>query len=229
MSLEDIEILIPTYKEAQNLPITLRLLKETGITNITILDAKSEDGTEEIAIKNNCKIIIDEKPRLGFGHSLINGINASKSKYLCVFDADGSFEPRSIIEMYKLLKKRNLDFVFGSRYLGGNKSDDDTLLTILGNYIFTKLINLLFNFNTSDALFLYLFGKTETFQKLELEEQDFKICTEALIKANLKFNCDEIFSKEHKRLYGSTKVNRFLDGFKIMTNIIKMYINQKKI
>ena len=49
----------------------------------------------------------------------------------------------------------------------------------------------MFNFNTTDALFLYLFGKRECFINLNLEEKDFKICTEALIKARTNYKCDE--------------------------------------
>ena len=89
--------------------------------------------------------------------------------------------------MKKLLEEKNLDFVFGSRYIDGNKSDDDTLLTQFGNF-FYKVNFILFNFKTTDALFLYLFGKRECFIDLKLEEKDFKICTEALIKARANYN-----------------------------------------
>ena len=221
-------MLVPTYKEAENLPNTIHLLKKNGFSNITILDANSKDGTEEIAKKNNCKILVDEKIRMGFGHSLINGINQLDSEYFCIFDADGSFDPTSIEKMYNMLKFNNLDFVFGSRYKNNNKSDDDILVTAVGNYFFTKLVNLLFKFKISDALFLFLFGKSSSLQKLNLKEQDFRICTEILIKANLKFSCDEIFSKEFKRIYGKSKVNHFKDGFNILVNIIELFINKKK-
>lgn len=227
INLQNIEILIPSYNEAKNLPHTIKSLHDHGLKNITILDAKSDDGTEEVAEKFNCKILIDPKKRMGFGYSLTNGIKKSKSKYLCIFDADGSFDPKSILEMHKLLEERNIDFVFGSRYLDGNKSDDDTFVTTIGNYFFTQIINILFNFKTSDALFLYLFGKTECFQKLNLKEKDFKICTEILIKAHTFFKCREIFSYEAPRLHGETKVNRLLDGFKILINILAMYFKIK--
>ena len=35
----------------------------------------------------------------------------------------------------------NYDFIFGSRYLKNGKSDDDTFLTVIGNYVFTKIGN----------------------------------------------------------------------------------------
>ncbi|WP_440934852.1 glycosyltransferase family 2 protein [Candidatus Pelagibacter sp.] len=226
MNLNDVEILIPTFNEEKNLPITINSLKKAGLENLTILDALSDDETVKVAKENNCKVLIDPTRRLGFGYSLINGIKNSKSKYLCIFDADGSFDPNTISQMKNLLEAKNLDFVFGSRYLNGNKSDDDTLLTRFGNFLFTKLISLLFNFNTTDALFLYLFGKRECFINLNLEEKDFKICTEALIKARTNYKCDEIYSHENKRIFGTTKVNRFKDGYLMLSNVFNLWLKK---
>lgn len=129
--------------------------------------------------------------------------------------------------MYELLKNNNLDFVFGSRYIDNRKSDDDTIITQFGNFFFTKLISVLFNFETTDALFLFLFGKKDCFEKLELKEKDFKICIEALVKARLEFKCEEIFSHEAKRIHGETKVNRLFDGLKILYSIINLYLKVK--
>ena len=43
--------------------------------------------------------------------------------------------------MQKMLINQKLDFVFGSRYQNDSGSQDDTLLTFIGNYFFTKLEN----------------------------------------------------------------------------------------
>lgn len=226
MILDDVEILIPTFNEERNLQFTIDSLKKAGLINLTVLDALSDDGTVEVAKKNNCKVLIDPSRRMGFGYSLINGIKNSKSKYLCIFDADGSFDATTILKMKKMLIEKNLDFVFGSRYLHGNKSDDDTLLTKFGNFVFTKLISILFNFKTTDALFLYLFGKKHCFEELNLKEEDFKICTEALIKARSSYKCEEIYSHEKKRIYGTTKVNRFKDGYLMLSNVFSLWLKK---
>jgi glycosyltransferase involved in cell wall biosynthesis len=226
MNLNDIEILIPTFNEEKNLPITINSLKKIGFNNLTILDALSDDETVKVAKENNCKVLVDPTRRLGFGYSVINGINSSSSKYLCIFDADGSFDPNTILLMKDILEQKKLDFIFGSRYLDGNTSDDDTLITKFGNFFFTKLISLLFNFKTSDALFLYLFGKRECFINLNLQEKDFKICTEALIKARTGYKCEEIYSHENKRMFGTTKVDRVKDGYLMLRNIFSLWLKK---
>ncbi|MBF0473800.1 MAG: hypothetical protein HQK93_08735, partial [Nitrospirae bacterium] len=47
-----------------------------------------------------------------------------------------------------------------SRYLDGAKSYDDTLLTRIGNFIYTKLIGNLFGFYYTDALVIFRAYKT---------------------------------------------------------------------
>ena len=80
-----------------------------------------------------------------------------------------------------------------------------------------------FKFNITEALFLYCISETEKFKKLKLTSNDFRICTEILIKAYKSFSCKEIFSKERKREYGTSKVNKISDGLKLLQNIFILY------
>ena len=222
----EIEILIPTFNEEGNIEKVIKELNQEGYNNITLLDANSVDQTVTIARQFNCRVILDEPNFKGFGHSVINGLNKLNSKYFCIFDGDNSFNPKSISEMSKEIYN-GADFVFGTRYLNNTKSDDDTLITKFGNFFFTKLINILFNINTSDVLFFYVLGKKENVNKLDLQQGDFTICTELLIKSYKNFKCKEILSKERKRLYGISKVNKIFDGAKILINILVLYFKIK--
>ena len=70
-----------------------------------------------------------------------------------------------------------LDFVFGSRYQRpGGGSEDDDVVTSIGNYVFTLAGNILFNLKITDILFTYILGKTSSFRKLNLNNFDFRIC-----------------------------------------------------
>ena len=42
----------------------------------------------------------------GYGNALIHGINNVKTEYLCIFNADGSFNPKYLSEMLELCKNR---------------------------------------------------------------------------------------------------------------------------
>ena len=224
-----IEILIPTFNEEGNIEKVIRELNYEGYNNITILDANSTDKTVEITKKNNCRVILDEPNISGFGGSVINGLKNLQHEYFCIYDGDNSFDPKAISDMSNEISN-GADFVFGTRYLHNTKSEDDTMITKFGNFFFTKLVNILFNITSSDVLFFYVLGKREKIAELNLKRQDFTICIEFLIKSYKNYNCKEILSKERKRLFGSSKVNKIFDGFKILTYILKLYfkLDEKK-
>ena len=60
--------------------------------------------------------------------------------------------PKYLNEMLEKCKEN--DFVFATRYeKPGGGSDDDTVVTLIGNKIFTFLGNLLFRLKISDILY----------------------------------------------------------------------------
>ena len=125
---------------------------------------------------------------------------------------------------------RNKDLIFGSRYQKpGGGSDDDDIITLIGNYFFTFLGNILFNLKITDILYTYILGKTSSFKKLNLKNSDFRICVELPIKAKLnKFEYSCTPSYERKRIGGKKKVNALKDGLLILTEIVKYFLRIKK-
>ena len=81
------------------------------------------------------------------------------------------------------------------------------------------------SYTRTHALFLYTLGETKKWKSLKLKEQDFRICTEILIKAYNRFKCAEVFSKERRRKFGVSKVNKIQDGINLLFNILKHYLN----
>ena len=112
------------------------MLKELKNYNLKIIIILEETDSETIrSIKNfNCKIVYQNNK--GYGDALNLGINNVDTKYFCIFNADGSFNPIELDQMYEKLKFQQNDLVFASRYESGCKSDDDTIITYLGNFIF---------------------------------------------------------------------------------------------
>ena len=111
MNKSQIEILIPTYNEEKNINLVIKELNAEGFSNITILDANSEDKTVEIARSNGCRIILDDQSISGFGGSIINGLNNLNNEYFCIFDGDNSFNPKDISLMIDKMQN-GADFVF---------------------------------------------------------------------------------------------------------------------
>ena len=226
----DVEIFVPTLNEEGNIKNTIRGIKENGFVNVTVLDGNSSDNTKQFAESLGCKVLLaSEKRYQSFGGAIISAINQSRSKYCCVFDGDGSFDPYSLNIMLDKINQ-SYEFVFCSRYLGNQVSEDDTLLTKIGNIFFTNFVRIFFKIKTTDVLFLYFMTKTQNLRHINCKMLDFRICIEILIHAYRKYNCIEVFSKEKKRIYGESKVNKFLDGLKILYYLIilRLTINSEK-
>lgn len=220
--MEKLTLIIPAKDEAESLPKVLLELKNYSYKIVIILE-KSDIKTLE-AIKNfECKIVYQSGR--GYGNALIEGIKNVETNYLCIFNADGSFDPKYLNEMLKIAEN-NIDFVFGSRYMKGAGSEDDTFLTIVGNYFFSIFGKFFFSLKISDILFTYLLGKTQSFKNLNLQSNDFCLCVEMPIKAKrLNMSMEDIPSFERRRIAGKKKVNEFRDGFKILIFMVKNLFN----
>ena len=222
--MKELTLVIPAKDEAECLPRVLDELKNFDCKKIIIIP--ETDLNTRNSIKNfDCKIITQKVG--GFGGALIQGIKEVETNFLCIFNADGSFDPQYLKNMYNELLN-NCDFVFNSRYENSGGSDDDTFLTLVGNRIFTFICNLLFRLNISDVLFTYVMGKTLVFKSLDLKRKDFRFCIELPVLA--KFKKYKFISKpsyERSRLTGRKKVNELKDGFLILLCIFKMFIFRK--
>ena len=222
--MKDITLVIPAKFEVDSLPYVLEELKKYPVKKIVVMP-KTDILTFKAIQKYNCKIIFQKKN--GYGSALIQGILSVKSKYFCIFNADGAFHPKYLRNMRKILDNKN-HFVFNTRYEKKAGSDDDTILTYLGNQIFTFLCNLLFRLNISDVLFTYVMGSTKAFKSLNLKYKDFSFCVELPIKAKfMKYKMKCLPSYERSRIGGEKKVNEFKDGFLILIAIIRLFIFRK--
>ena len=218
--MKNLTLIIPAKNEEESLPQVLDEIKNYDCNVIVILEASDIKTID--SIKNfKCKILY--QTGRGYGNALIEGINNVTTEYLCIFNADGSFNPKYLNEMLNLCEN-NRDFIFASRYMSGGGSDDDTLLTKIGNFIFSTIGNIFFSLKLSDILYTFLLGKTESFKKLDLRSNDFCLCAEMPIKAKrLKMNIIDTPSYERKRIAGQKKVSEFKDGFKILIFMAKSF------
>ena len=218
----DLTLVIPARFEHEALPLVLKELERYKVKKIVVM-SKDDTLTFQSVKKLNCKIIFQKEK--GFGAALIEGLNFSKTKFSCIFNGDGSFNPKYLQKMLLKLYKENYDFIFNSRYMSGAGSYDDTLLTKIGNFFFTKICNILFSLNTSDVLFNYVMGKTVSFKKLKLQSKDFCFCVEIFLKIKLKkYLYATLPNIERARFKGQKKVNEFKDGLLILLFILKSFI-----
>ena len=100
-------ILLPTYNERENLPITVWLLVKyldgKYPFEVIIIDDGSPDGTLEVAeelqqLYGNEKIVLrPREKKLGLGTAYIHGIQHAKGDFIIIMDADLSHHVRTIV------------------------------------------------------------------------------------------------------------------------------------
>ena len=222
--MNNLTLIIPAKQEKESLS---KVLDELEPYNLKIVIILEKEDLETIEIIDNKKFEILYQKGRGYGDALIQGINHVETELFCIFNADGSFNPIEIGNMIKMIKDNNSDLLFASRYEKDCSSDDDTFVTLMGNFIFTQIGKIFFRLNITDILYTFVIGKTQKVKNLNLESKDFVFCVELPIKAK-KHNLKLITSKsnERKRIGGQKKVSAFKDGFRILFGMIKLYFKK---
>ena len=221
--MKKLTLIIPAKNESESLPKVLSSLKSLNCNIIVSLKDNDINTLESIKSFN---LLIHHQAGNGYGNALSEAINLCKTEWFCIFNADGSFDKKDLKKMYELMEYN--DFIYASRYLKESGSDDDTIITFIGNRIFSLLGKVLFSLKINDILYTYVMGSVEAFKQLKIQSNDFKFCVEMPIKmAVLKMDYQMIPSYEKRRIGGKKKVNALKDGFLILTEIIRLFIIHK--
>ncbi len=128
-----ITVVIPTYNEAENIPILMSEMFSLGIPELSVLivDDNSPDGSGKVADKLHEKLgarleVIHRKEKEGLGRAYIEGFNqalANGAEVIGMMDADLSHPPEKLPQMLAALEEA--DVVIGSRYIKGGSLDRD--------------------------------------------------------------------------------------------------------
>ena len=126
-----VAILLPTYKEAENIESLIKKLQQLKLNlTIAVIDDSSPDGTANIIKKlqkeyNNILLLV-RPSKLGLGTAITDGFRLllsqkNKPKYIVTMDADYSHNPDDITKLLHAAKQGS-DLIIGSRYCKGGKT-----------------------------------------------------------------------------------------------------------
>src|SRR5690554_643600 len=128
----EVIVVIPTYNEADNLPLMAAELWALNIAGLSILvvDDNSPDGTgqvaEELARQRPGALeVLHRKRKEGLGAAYVAGFSHALRRNvgtIIQMDCDFSHSPEHIPEMLQEL--RHYDVVVGSRYVNGGQIDE---------------------------------------------------------------------------------------------------------
>lgn len=184
-------IIIPTYNEAENIPLLAQELREKvdGQCNILIVDdsptpetvsAANNEGWNTIWRSRGYKVI------KGLSPAVIDGIKASQDvENIIVMDADLQHPPRTAAMILNLLKFK-YDFVVASRYKTGGRIDSKwglkrRLISKVANWLAMPLMK----FKVKDMMSGFFGFRLSGLPNLDnIKPQGYKIGMELLVKGN---------------------------------------------
>jgi dolichol-phosphate mannosyltransferase len=150
-------VIIPTYNEAENLPLIVpAVLEQDPSIEVLVVDDNSPDGTGKLAdelVQSTGRVHCLHRPgKAGLGAAYRAGLKMALdlgAEVIIQMDADFSHPPTTLPEMLEEIK--NHDIVMGSRYVNGitvvNWPIERILISYFGNVYARKVTGL----KTTDA------------------------------------------------------------------------------
>jgi len=227
-SRRSVSVIVPTYKEVENLPLLTERLKEVRRKHhlsleLLIMDDDSQDGTEEVvsSMDRDWLTLVVRKEERGLSRAVLEGLRLARGEVLVVMDADLSHPPEKIPEMLVALEK-GADFVMGSRYVtGGLTGASWGFFRWLNSRVATLLARPLTSVKDPMSGFFALSRKT--FESAsDLNPIGYKIGLELMVKCNLH-RIEEIPIHFRDRQFGESKLT-LTEQKKYLQHLCRLFI-----
>lgn len=227
-----ISVIVPVYNEENFIIETLKkinLQKENFKIEIIVVDDCSTDNSYELLEKNKNLYdqLIRNERNLGKGETLRNGFENATGQLILIQDADNEYDPNEYPKLIEPFEKFNADVVLGSRFKGSGAKRIIYFSHQVANKFLTFLCNIMLNKNFSDVETGYKIFKKEILNKIRLEQKDFGIEIEMIMKfSKLNLKIYEVGINYNGRTYNEGKKINFKDGIKALY-LIFYYIFKK--
>ena len=230
----DLSIVIPTYNEKENILVLLKKIntefKENKIKGeIIVVDDGSPDGTgnlvENFKKKQKNLKVVRRKGKLGLSSAVLEGFKVSKGNVLGVMDADLSHPAEKIPKMFELIKKKEADFVIGSRYVKGGKIKGWGLKRMAMSKVATLLARPFTK--VKDPMTGFFLIRKKCVEDKEFNSKGFKILLELILKADYK-NIKEVPIVFINRTEGKSKAET-KEIFSYLKNLMGYWSYRRKV
>jgi len=209
-----ISIVIPTFREAPNIPVLLQRLDQalTGRLRpfeVILVDDDSGDGIIDVAEREKpgreLVLIVRRHVPRDLSQAVVDGLARSCGEFVVVMDADLSHPPETIAAMIAALEGGEADFVIGSRFVPGGGAPHFTWQRRLNAFVSRLLARPLVDIRDPMAGF-FAFPRRLLRPETRLNPIGFKIGLELLVKLR-PARVREIPIQFQDRLYGVTKLS----------------------
>ena len=216
-----LSLIIPVYNEIDQLDYTLRKLnklkKKINKIEFIFIDDFSSDNTFKYIkkySKNKKFIKLFRNKKKGLGSAIQEGIKKSKFDYVCIFMCDMSDDITDVIKYYKLINKKKIDAVLGSRFTYKSKVKNYPLIKLIVNRIANNLIKIIFLSNYNDFTNAFkIYNRKVLLKFLPIVSESFNVFLELPLKIITRGYRYEIMPINWSgRMHGTSKFNMHETG-----------------
>jgi len=172
-----LSIVIPAYNEEGSIEETLtslydELQNEQIDHEIVVVNDNSKDNTLGLleSLKSSKIPTLNIHTNLGpngFGYAVRYGLERFEGDMVAVMMADLSDDPKDLVKFYRLMVQKDLDCVFGSRFIKGGKVVDYPRHKLILNRFFNFLIQISVGIKYNDATNAFKMYRRNTMQGLK--------------------------------------------------------------
>lgn len=220
----EVSVVIPTLNEAGNVEMLLNGLRSTFRAlgtdyEIIVVDAGSTDATVEKTQALGVRVHRQQRP--GYGSALIEGMRLACGRYVLTMDADLSHNPNVVRRLYR--NRKRADILIASRYVRGGYAHmplSRRLLSAVLNRAYARVLDLPVR-DLSSGFRLY---RRAVLKDLQLEQQDFSLLEEVLVKAYAEgYSVEEIPFHYHPRKSGTSKAKVVAFGISYSKLLLRLW------
>ena len=217
-----ITLFLPVLDEINGVKEIFPRIKKEWVDEIVVVDGGSTDGTIEFFENEGLKVVRQQSK--GICGAYWECLEVATGDVIIPFSPDNNSIPELIPELVDKIKQ-GYEMVIVSRYLDGAKSEDDDFITGFGNWMFTKIVNILFGGNYTDTLVMFRGFKKDLVEKVNIDQKGMPVFEYMLsIRcARLKLNVCEIPGDEPPRLGGHRKMRPFYNGMTLVWIIFREF------
>jgi glycosyltransferase involved in cell wall biosynthesis len=176
-----LSIVIPAYNEERFIGTLLEQIRRVDLTplgvakEVIVVDDCSRDRTSEIVRTFGDIRLHRQAVNGGKGQAVRQGIAMSTGELLIIQDADLEYDPADYVPMLQALLSGKGDIVYGSRYLGRGRHDNQSLAAYLGGRSLSVACLLATGRYLTDTVTAYKLFRRTDLASLDLQTTGFEL------------------------------------------------------
>jgi len=176
-----LSVVIPAYNEERFIGTLIDRITAVDLSalgyamELIVVDDKSTDRTAEIVAAIAGVRLVRQETNGGKGRAVRTGIAEATGDLLIIQDADLEYDPQDYVPMLRALLDGKADIIYGSRYLGRGRHDNQSIAAYLGGRSLSLVAWLFTGTYLTDTVTAFKLFRRDALAALPLETTGFEL------------------------------------------------------